>query len=336
MVCARQSRHVMAGISQSRLWVEVAVLSREMLEQRDDPSVCVHLYQAASPECSLDDREQWAKANPGLGSIKSLAYMEDEARQALAVPANQNDFRAYDLNQSVDPAKEMIVSLSDWQACVKQEPPRSGPVVAGLDLGGSSSMTCLCLWWFESGRVEVYGAFGDFPDLLKRGKGDGVGGLYEGLHATGELWTYPGRLVPVDDFLLDVFNQIDGEDVLVMGADRYRQAEVLTVMDNVDLGWRMEWRGVGASMMGHGSFDIRSFQKAVVMGRWHVVKGKGLMTQAIAGSALRYDPNGNPGLDKQKQKCRIDALQAGTIAAGLGTLEAEKPQPDEIRLVAIG
>ena len=78
--------------------------------------------------------------------------MEDEARQALAVPANQNDFRAYDLNQCVDPAQEMIVSLSDWGECVKQEPPRVGPVVAGLDLGGSSSMTCLCLWWFESGQ----------------------------------------------------------------------------------------------------------------------------------------------------------------------------------------
>ena len=38
--------------------------TREMVEQRDDPAVCVHVY-AADAGCNLDDREQWAKANPG-------------------------------------------------------------------------------------------------------------------------------------------------------------------------------------------------------------------------------------------------------------------------------
>ncbi len=321
-------------------YIAISVMGRspftkEMVEQQDDPAVCVHLYRADAG-CSIDDREQWAKANPGLGTIKSLAYMEDEARQALAVPSNQSDFRAYDLNQSVDPTKEMIVSLSDWEQCLKETPPRSGPVVCGLDLGGSASMTACVLYWFHTGRVEVYGAFGDYPDLIARGKKDGVGSLYQRLHDAGELWTFPGRLVPVEDFLLDVVALIPDEEVLVMGADRYRQAEVETVIEKAGLPWRLEWRGVGASMLGHGSFDIRSFQKAVVTGGWHVVRGQAVMTQAIGGSSLRYDANGNPGLDKGHGLARIDALQASTIAAGLGAVEAEKPEPDELRLVAIG
>ena len=42
---------------------------------------------AADPDAKLDDPEQWAKANPGLGTIKSLSYMEDSARFALAAPS---------------------------------------------------------------------------------------------------------------------------------------------------------------------------------------------------------------------------------------------------------
>ena len=43
------------------------------------------------------------------------------------------------------------------------------------------------------------------------------------------------------------------------------------------------------------------------------------MVSAITESRLRYDGNGNPALDKGRQKGRIDALSAAVLAVGLGS-----------------
>ena len=52
----------------------------EILAREDHPSVAVHHFRPAADDCALDDEEAWAASNPGLGTIKSLAYMRDEAR----------------------------------------------------------------------------------------------------------------------------------------------------------------------------------------------------------------------------------------------------------------
>ena len=63
----------------------------EIVARRDDPGVVVHLYQA--PEgAALDDPAAWAAANPGLGSIKSHAYMVSESRRVLSSVADQSSF----------------------------------------------------------------------------------------------------------------------------------------------------------------------------------------------------------------------------------------------------
>ena len=43
-----------------------------------------------------------------------------------------------------------------------------------------------------------------------------------------------------------------------------------------------------------------------------------LLANAIAESAIRRDDAGNPALDKGRSRGRIDALQAGVIALGIG------------------
>ena len=42
------------------------------------------------------------------------------------------------------------------------------------------------------------------------------------------------------------------------------------------------------------------------------------MEAAIANSCIARDASGNPKLDKAKSRGRIDALQAGVIALGIG------------------
>ena len=295
-----------------------APFTAEMIEAADDPGVAVHLHQA--PEgCDLEDPAAWAQANPGLGTIKSVDYMRDRARLAARNPNDAADFMAHDLNRPGEPRREMICTLSDWKrvAEVEQEPERRGPVVVGLDAGGSSSMTAAVAIWPQSGRVEVRGAFPATPDLIERGRLDGVGRRYAQLHDSGELQAYPGRSTPVTAFLRDLADDLQGVQVIQCGADRFRQSEIADAVSDARLRWPMVWRGQGASATADGSADVRSFQRFVADRSISIAQGKNLMAHAISESAIRRDGSGNPALERGRQRGRIDALSAAVIAAGL-------------------
>ena len=298
----------------------------ELSERAATGSVVWHEY-AAADDCDLLDRDAWTAANPGLASgIKSMAYMVDAAARAVASPADQPAFRAYDLNQPRNPATETLTTPEDWRACEREElPDRAGPCIVGFDLGGSSSLTALAAFWPDTGRMEVWTACGDTPSLLERSRADGVGDLYTQMERRGELATYPGRVTPSADFLEDCAARLDGERVKVAGADRYRRAEVEDALAGAGLRWPMEWRGQGASASADGSHDVRAMQRLILSQRLAVPQSLA-MRHAVRESVIRRDVGGNPALDKRRQNGRIDAMSAMVIAAGLGEREAARPR----------
>ena len=62
-----------------------------------------HVYAGAGG-AGVDDEENWRRGNPGLGTIKSLPYMRAAAEKAALTPAMEPAFRAFDLNERVDPS----------------------------------------------------------------------------------------------------------------------------------------------------------------------------------------------------------------------------------------
>ena len=296
-----------------------APFTKELLDREGEPGVAVHHY-AADAALPLDDPEAWRQANPGLGTIKSRAYMEHEARRVLAIPADQASFRAFDLNIAQAPDREMICSVQDWLACeVAELPPRAGPCAVGYDLGHSASMCALAAYWPQSGRLEVWGAFPGTPPLKQRAEADAVGNLYARMQAAGELAVYPGRITPVSEFLRDMAARLAGEHVVAAGADRIRRAEAEQALEDSGAHWPLVWRGTGAHAQADGSHDVRAFQRAVLARRFRL-RPSLLMEHAIAESHIRRNETGNPALAKARQRGRIDALQAAVIAAGLGEL----------------
>ena len=267
----------------------------------------------APADCELDDRAAWHAANPGLGSIKSLEYMEAEAARVKHVPTDEPSFRAYDLNARLNPTKEMILSPDDLRACFVDElPPRKGAAYLGLDCGEASSATAAAAVWPETGRVELWMAFGDIPTLRERGKRDGAN--YVEMERRGELRTYPGRVTPVARFMADVAEDLKGWRVARIAADGYKDSEVKDFLDRARLRWPREFRRVGAGK--DGGADVRAFQRLILDKRLKMNPSLALST-AIANSTIRRDANGNPGLDKSKSRGRIDLLSAAVIAGGL-------------------
>ena len=182
-------------------------LFREILE---NPSTATAVY-AAPDGCDIADKAAWRAANPGLGTIKSLAYMAAEVARVAGVPSDEPSFRAFDLNLALSPTQEMVCTPSDLEQCFTDSPEYRGQVFVGVDIGESSSGSAAVAYWPETGAMKSWLAFGDVPTLVDRSRRDGSD--YSAMERRGELRTYPGRVVPVGAFLEDVRADLADADV---------------------------------------------------------------------------------------------------------------------------
>lgn len=282
----------------------------------------------APADMDIHSEEAWHAANPGLRTgIKSLEYMRNQAAIVKLTPAQEMHFRAWDLNQPVNPAKETIVTVADYARCIEISPPElSGDIVVGIDLGGSDSMTCAAALAVETGAMIVRGAFADDPPISDRAKRDRMGSRYDLMMRSGELTLYPGRVTPVREFLADFIALVAPLGrVVAVGLDRYRKAEAEQAFRDARMPpWQVVWRGTGAGATADGSHDVRAFQK-LVRSRKLRMGHSPMLESAIANSVLRYDGAGNPALDKRTNESRIDAASAAVIAAGLRAMMPDAP-----------
>ena len=101
---------------------------------------------AADEKLSLDDPVAWHQANPGLATgIKSLKYMQDISKRALASPADQSSFQAHDLNLPQAPSREMILSVADYRNMVVDTlPERDGGVLFRRRFRRQCEYECSC------------------------------------------------------------------------------------------------------------------------------------------------------------------------------------------------
>ena len=292
---------------------------KELRGRKGHRAVAWHEY-SCEPDVDLTDAEQWHQANPGLATgIKSLSYMQDMAERAAATPADARAFRTLDLNSPGSPSQDVIVDVGDWRQCVVDDvPAATGPCYVGLDLGGARSFTGAAAYYPETYRLDVWASVGGNPTLEQRGQFDGVAGLYVTQRDRGELTVHEGfRETPVEPFLLDAAERLDGVAIRGIAADRYKQATVQDALEQAKLRpwlrW-LDWRGQGYR---DGAEDVVAFQKAVYGGRIRI--GRNLLLEtAIMESMLAYDEAGNAKLDKRRHRGRIDALSAAVLAVSMG------------------
>ena len=301
-------------------------------EVLDNPATVARVF-AAVEGCLIDDQAAWHAANPGIAAgIKQLGYMAQEVNRVRGAPADEPSFRAFDLNQNLDPSREMILSPDDLRACfVDDPPPREGRCLLGFDFGEATSSTAACAVWPATGRLETWQAFGDVPSLVERQRRDSA--PYVAMEARGELRTYPGRIVRLEMFLADLQADLAGCRVAAAAADSYKDSEVRDFLDRAAVRWPIEFRRVGAGK--DGGRDVRAFQRLVMQGRFAMAENLSLAT-AIAKSTLKRDANGNPGLDKASARGRIDVLSAAVIAAGLAESAFDRPSRRRLRYALAG
>lgn len=293
----------------------------------DEPGEGVYVQEHKAPaDCAPDDIEALKAANPGAteGIGSSLEWLQAQARRAIARGGSAlATFRLYNLNQRVsDDTRAMLISADQWQRCeVETLPPREGPCVVGIDLGGSQSMTAWASFWPETQRLECYGAFATKPSLLDRGQNDGVGSRYVEMKERGELITLGANVVPVDQFIAAMLAKLEGYPIATICCDRFRQAEFLEALAKTSVRVVPTWRGQGWKDSGE---DCERFRQFVFDQKVKAPQSL-LLRSAFSDAVTLIDPTGAAKIAKGRSTGRIDAAAATLLAVAQGARMIAQP-----------
>jgi phage terminase large subunit-like protein len=268
----------------------------------------------------------WKKANPSLSTMPDLlAVYRAEARQARADSVKLASFQSLRLNLGVaDTVRASLLSAGLWQSS-EGEAEQRGPVVWGVDLGGSASMSAVCAFWPDTGRLESLAAFPGTPGLSERGLADGVGGQYRTMAERGELITTTGRVVDVEELLREAMSRFGPPDAVA--ADRWRESELKDALDLAGVpASAFVSRGMGFK---DGAQDVRDFRRACLTGKVVPVVSL-LMRAGMSEAVVVSDPAGNEKLAKRgeggrRSRARDDAAAAGILAVSVGS---RRPEPE--------
>nr|WP_255598945.1 terminase TerL endonuclease subunit [Hasllibacter sp. MH4015] len=294
----------------------------------DDPLPGSYVQEhRPAPGLPADDAESLLIANPGAphGIGGSLEWLKAQAKRAIARGGSSlTSFRLYNRNERVSgEARDLLITLDEWLNCETDIlPPREGGVVIGIDLGGSASMTAAAFYWPQTGRLECLGTFPTMPSLLDRGQSDGVAGRYVEMQERGELTVLGDKTVPVAPWLAEVMRQVDGQQVIAITMDRYKQAELSEALNRAGVRAPCVWRGQGFR---DGGEDCERFRRAAFDG---LVKARPslLLRSAFADAVCLRDPANNLKLAKARSTGRIDAAAASVLAVAQGARIAAAPQ----------
>jgi len=288
--------------------------------------------QEHRPEPGLppDDLPSLLIANPGAkeGIGPSPEWLVAQARRAIARGGSAlSSFRNLNRNERVaSDNRSVLLTVDEWLGCEVSPdalPMREGPVVMGVDLGGSRSMSAAALYWPETGRLECLGAFPCNPGLADRGQADGVSHRYVEMRDRGELVTMGDTTVPVGRFLADVVDRLNGQAPAAICGDRFRHAEFVEALREAGLDRvPVIWRGFGWK---DGSEDIERTRRAVFEGEVRSVPSL-LLRSAFADAITLVDPAGNHKLAAGRSTGRVDPVAATVIAVAQG--QRMKRAPD--------
>ena len=296
-------------------WIDDAVPGSYVQEHRPSPGL------------PADDLPSLIIANPGsaFGIGTKMDRLQAMAVQSIARGGSSlATFRLYNRNERISgETRNLLLTMDEWLGCeVSDLPPRQGGVVIGIDLGGSASMTAAAFYWPETGRLECLGTFPSMPSLLDRGQVDAVGDRYVQMQDRGELTVLGSKTVPVAAWLTEVMAHVQGEQVLGLVMDRYKQSELGEALDRAGIRAPLIWRGNGFR---DGGEDCERFRRAAFDGKISA-KPSLLLRSAFADAVCLTDPANNLKLTKARSNGRIDAAAASVVAVAEGTRIAGRPK----------
>ena len=182
-------------------------------------------------------------------------------------------------------------------------------------------MSAWANFWHETGRLEVFGAFPSSPNLLDRGRSDGVSGRYQEMFERGELLTLGQQVVDVPAFVSAMVAKLGGHPIQALCCDRFRQSEFLEALAKTGLQIAPTWRGQGWVQSGEDTERFRQF----AFDRRIKAERSLLLRSALGDCVTLVDPTGAAKIAKGRSTARVDAATATVMAVAEGARIAGRP-----------
>jgi phage terminase large subunit-like protein len=274
-----------------------------------DPSFLGVVY-AAPPDADWTDPKVWALANPGLGLSVKAEFLEQECRRAQDMPAYENEFRQYHLDQWTE-SEQAWLPMGKWDRCatpVEREALRGKPCFGGLDMATNTDLAALVLVFpDDAGAYDVLvHAWCPAEGIRRRSQRD---------HAPYDAWARQGYLEATEG------DAVDQELI------RERILEYMAEFDIREVGfddWNMGYLGPKLLADGVNLKPIRQTFKALSGATKHLERcvlrgqlrhgGHPVLRWCIANTVVLKDGPENIKPSKEKSNERIDLTVALVMA----------------------
>lgn len=272
--------------------------------------------------------KNWIKANPGLGSAKSIDYMRTQARKAKALPSALANFKTKDLNLWVNDAEGWF-DLDVWDKGGKKfckELLSGRECYGGLDLASVRDLTSFSLVFppVESGGDWYVLVWTWCPRARVAAQADDAA-PYDRWNAEGWLTVTDGDVTdygPVQETILTACQTYAVKEI---GFDRWNAQQLSNDLMEREVPLVEVPQNTGGMYPG-----AKKLEELVYGRRWRH-GGNPLLRWAAGNVALLYDSNGNfrPDKKRSKQNGRIDPVVSTVMALSRAVTYVEDAPIDD-------
>ncbi len=286
-----------------------------------DPTFYPVIYTAPEDADAWDEKT-WFACNPALDDFRSLEEMRSAALQAQRIPARESAFRLLYLNQRVS-AESRFISQADWEACAGEidiEALRGRPCYGGLDLGSTTDLTSLVLYFPEDGGAVLPFFWVPADRIDEREHTDKV--PYPLWVKAGFLEAPAGRAID-RQAIIHRLAELAGEfDIKGIAFDRWRLEDLNKLLSDEGISIPVTPYGQGFKDMGPA---VDALETAILN---HELQHSNhpVLTWNVSNAVIEIDPAGSRKITKEKSIERVDGLVALVMAVGL---HAKAPKPVE-------
>jgi len=274
----------------------------------EDPSFFAYI-RAASEKDDWTDEKVWYKANPALGDFRSIEEMRIACKRAKEVPAFQNTFRRFYLNQWVR-QEERWMPLDKWDECafeVDMDELAGLKCYAGIDLSSTTDITALVLVFPFGDSFKVLPFFWvPEENIYERVRRDKV--PYDVWVKKGYIEATEGNVIDYKAIRQKILQLSERFEIVEIAFDRWGMTQLSQDLD--DEGFTMVPFGQGFASMSAPTKELM----ALVLSQKIHHGGNPVLRWMADNMVVKQDPAGNIKPDKSKSTEKIDGMVALIMA----------------------
>lgn len=311
-----------AGFILDGICTEVRGYLISVLEgRRKDDDFFGYIYTIDEGDSPFDEKV-WIKANPGLGSSKTIDYLRGMSRKAKALPSALANFKTKDLNVWCNDAEGWL-DLDVWDKGAAKFPVEmlaGRECYGGLDLASTRDLTAFSLVFppADDGGDWYVLVWVWCPEAKIAEQADDAA-PYDRWRAEGWIRATEGNVTdygPVRETIIEAMHTYDVREI---GFDRWNAQQLINELMEADAPMVEIPQNTGGMYPGTRKLEELIYAKRFRHG------GNPVLRWAAGNVALLYDSNDNfrPDKKRSKPKGRIDPVVATVMALSRAVTHVE-------------